>query len=402
MMGYDPPIMKGGKRSSPEGKPSSARARPTRARLASAATAPGSAAEAELIDAGEVEGEEDEAQEPELAELTGGADGGGDEPDQADDVIDVVAEDDEPTGGLEPEQPTARIQPGLVRHDPLTAYMSEIRRVPLLSREEELELAKRYFETGDLAIARRLITANLRLVVKIAHEYRRAHRNLLDLIQEGNVGLIQAMKKYDPYRGVKLSSYAAWWIRAYILKFILNNWRMVKIGTTQAQRKLFFNLRKEKEKLEQLGFAPEHRLLAERLDVSEAEVAEMEQRLEGADMSLDAPLQREDAAGATRLDVLPSLHGTRPDVVVESDEFRALLRSKLEAFADELEGREAQLFRERWLTDAPLTLQELGDRFGISRERARQIERRMLDRLRRHLEAELGTAVDIGALGSEE
>src|SRR5206468_6701404 len=128
------------------------------------------------------------------------------------------------------------------------------------------------------------ITANLRLVVKIAHEYRRAHRTLLDLVQEGNLGLLQAVRKYDPYRGVKLSSYAAWWIRAYILKFILNNWRLVKIGTTQAQRKLFFNLRKEKEKLEQLGFAPEHRLLAERLDVTETEVAEMERRLEGSDM----------------------------------------------------------------------------------------------------------------------
>jgi RNA polymerase sigma-32 factor len=308
---------------------------------------------------------------------------------------------------LDPEvepvlEPARATEPGIVRRDPLAAYMTEVRRVPLLSREEEHELAKQYYETGDPAIARRLITAHLRLVVKIAHEYRRAYRNLLDLIQEGNVGLMQAMRKYDPYRGVKLSSYAAWWIRAYILKFILNNWRLVKIGTTQAQRKLFFNLRKEKEKLEQLGFAPEHRLLAERLDVTEDEVAEMERRLEGSDVSLDAPLGRDDATGATRLDVLPSEAASRPDVRVESEQFRALLRAKLEDFAVGLEGREEVLFRERWLTDTPRTLQEIGDRFGISRERARQLEKRMLDRLRHHLEAELGTAVDIGALGTEE
>jgi RNA polymerase sigma-32 factor len=209
------------------------------------------------------------------------------------------------------------------------------------------------------------------------------------------------MKKYDPYRGVKLSSYAAWWIRAYILKFILNNWRLVKIGTTQAQRKLFFNLRKEKEKLEQLGFAPEHKLLAERLEVTEDEVAEMEKRLEGADMSLDVPVSRDESGGATRLDTMASAAATRPDVQVESEEYKQLLRSKLEAFAEGLKDREASLFRERWLTDSPLTLQEVGDKFGISRERARQIEKRLLDRLRGYLEEELGTAVDIAA-GAEE
>jgi RNA polymerase sigma-32 factor len=334
--------------------------------------------------------EEAEAEEPEDKEP--------DEPVEAE-IVDV----DEPID----EEPRPRAErtprePGLVKRDPLSVYMAEIRKIPLLTHEEELELAKKYYVTGDVAIARRLITANLRLVVKIAHEYRRAYKNLLDLIQEGNIGLMQAMRKYDPYRGVKLSSYAAWWIRAYMLKFILNNWRLVKIGTTQAQRKLFFNLRKEKEKLEQLGFRPEHKLLAERLDVSEAEVAEMERRLESADMSLDAPLSREDASGATRMDAMPSASDTRPDVRVENEEFRALLREKLEEFAQGLKDREATLFRQRWLTDSPQTLQELGDTFGISRERARQIEKRLLDRLRDYLEAELGTAVDIGAMGAEE
>jgi RNA polymerase sigma-32 factor len=220
-------------------------------------------------------------------------------------------------------------------------------------------------------------------------------------VQEGNIGLIQAVGKFDPYRGVKLSSYAAFWIRAYILKFILNNWRLVKIGTTQAQRKLFFNLRKEREKLEQLGFQPTTALLAEKLDVAEKEVIEMERRLAAPEASLDAPLGSGDDDGVrTRLDYLPS-DDDRPDRAVAQNEFAQLLRSKLEAFALTLEGREQAIFRERWLTEDPLTLQELGDRYQISRERARQLEKRMLDRLKKYLEAEMGTAVDIEALTRE-
>jgi RNA polymerase sigma-32 factor len=288
----------------------------------------------------------------------------------------------------------------LVRHDPLTAYMQETRRYPLLSREDEHELAKKLFEAGDPTAARRLIEANLRLVVKIAYEYRRAHRNLLDLIQEGNIGLMQAVKKYDPYRGVKLSSYAAWWIRAYILKFILNNWRLVKIGTTQAQRKLFFNLRKEKERLEQLGFAPTSALLAENLDVSEKDVVEMEKRLSAPDSSLDAPMSADDDGSRTRMDFIASPEA-RPDQQVASSEFTQMLRGKLETFSNTLEGREKTIFQERWLTETPLTLQEIGDRYGVSRERARQLEKRMLTRLRKYLEAELGTAVDIDALSRD-
>jgi RNA polymerase sigma-32 factor len=298
--------------------------------------------------------------------------------------------------------PTKRETGGsLARRDPLSAYMSETRRYPLLTPEEEHALAVRLVEHGDTGAARKLIEANLRLVVKIAYEYRRAHRNLLDLVQEGNIGLIQAVGKFDPYRGVKLSSYAAFWIRAYILKFILNNWRLVKIGTTQAQRKLFFNLRKEREKLEQLGFQPTSALLAEKLDVPEREVVEMERRLAAPEASLDAPLGSDDGDGArTRLDYLPS-DDDRPDRAVAQSEFSELLRGKLEAFANTLEGREQAIFRERWLSEEPLTLQELGDRYHVSRERARQLEKRMLDRLKKYLEAEMGTAIDIEALSRE-
>jgi RNA polymerase sigma-32 factor len=290
----------------------------------------------------------------------------------------------------------------LARRDPMAVYMRETRRYPLLTPEEERDLATRLVEHGDTAAARKLIEANLRLVVKIAYEYRRAHKNLLDLVQEGNIGLIQAVSKFDPYRGVKLSSYAAFWIRAYILKFILNNWRLVKIGTTQAQRKLFFNLRKEREKLEQLGFQATTALLAEKLDVPEKEVVEMERRLAAPEASLDAPIGGggDDEGTRTRLDYMPS-DDVRPDRAVAQSEFSQLLRGKLEAFAQKLEGREQTIFRERWLTEDPLTLQEIGDRYQVSRERARQLEKRMLDRLKKYLEAELGTSVDIGALSRE-
>ena len=298
-------------------------------------------------------------------------------------------------------RPAKRETGSLARRDPLSVYMAETRRYPLLTPQEEHDLAVKLVEHGDTGAARKLIEANLRLVVKIAYEYRRAHRNLLDLVQEGNIGLIQAVGKFDPYRGVKLSSYAAFWIRAYILKFILNNWRLVKIGTTQAQRKLFFNLRKECEKLEQLGFAPTTALLAEKLDVPEREVIEMERRLAAPEASLDAPLGSGDDDGArTRLDYLPS-DDERPDRAVAQSEFAQLLRGKLEAFALTLEGREQAIFRERWLSEEPLTLQELGDRYHVSRERARQLEKRMLDRLKKYLEAEMGTAIDIEALSRE-
>ena len=291
--------------------------------------------------------------------------------------------------------PDGRRSGSLVKSDPLTAYMHEIRRYPLLSREEEHELAVQYSRSRDPVIARRLITANLRLVVKIAHEYKRAYRNLLDLVQEGNLGLLQAVEKYDPHRGVKLSSYAAWWIRAYMLKFILNNWRLVKIGTTQAQRKLFFNLSKEREKLEADGFVATSKLLAERLSVPEQEVTDMSQRLGQSETSLDAPVGRDDEGGRRQVDLLESPGSTRPDLTAESEEFRALLRQKLSEFEQTLTGREKLLFQDRLMADTPLTLQDVGERFGISRERARQLEARLLGRLKVYLKKELGDAVQI-------
>ena len=213
----------------------------------------------------------------------------------------------------------------LSHYDPLQAYMRDIQRYSLLSPAEEHDLAVQYFKSQDVDAAARLVTANLRLVVKIAYDYRRAYKNLMDLVQEGNIGLMQAVKKYDPYKGVKLSSYAAWWIRAYILRFILNNWRLVKIGTTQAQRKLFFNLNKEKARLSALGIEPSPEEIARRLDVTTDEVVQMDRRLSGGDLSLDAPVGSGDGRSLSRVETLPGKSG-RVDDMLADQEVGELLR----------------------------------------------------------------------------
>jgi len=275
----------------------------------------------------------------------------------------------------------------------LAAYMRALRAHNVLSREEEHELAVRLVQTHELAPARKLVIANLRLVVKIAQEYRRAHRNLLDLIQEGNVGLIQAVQRYDPFRGVKLSTYAAWWIRAYILKFILANWRMVRIGTTQAQRRLFFNLKRERERMEKMGIEGDSRHLAAALDVSENDVVEMERRLAASEMSLDAPTRSDSLSGRTQGDLVQAGPAARPDFQVENGEFQELLRMKLQIFGATLQDRELNIFKRRLLADRPETLEQLGADHGVSRERARQIEERLKKKLRSFLETELGDSL---------
>jgi RNA polymerase sigma-32 factor len=283
----------------------------------------------------------------------------------------------------------------LARLDALQVYMREVQRHPLLSPEEEHSLAVRYSQTGDVTAAARLVTANLRLVVKIAYEYRRAYKNMMDLIQEGNIGLMQAVKRYDPYRGVKLSSYSAWWIRAYMLRFILNNWRLVKIGTTQAQRKLFFNLNKEKARLSAMGIEPTHAEIAKRLNVEESEVIEMDRRLARSDASLDAPVGDSDDRTTTRLELLPA-HDASPDRLAESAEIGQILRARLDEFRKTLAGKDIVIFDKRLTADEPLTLQELGDEFGVSRERVRQLEARLTGKLREYLRESLGDAVGVG------
>jgi RNA polymerase sigma-32 factor len=277
------------------------------------------------------------------------------------------------------------------------SYYQDLRRHPVLSREREHEIAVRFAKTGDSELEAQLINANLRLVVKIAAEYRGERRNLLDLVQEGSLGLIQAVRKYDPNRGVKLSSYAAWWIRAYILKFILSNARLVKIGTTQAQRRLFFGLRKERARMENCGGAVAVKQLAAILNVSEQEVTEMEGRLSAPETSLDAPAWRRDQESARSAgDCIPDDSRMRPDHQSETEEFHSLLRLRLEEFAETLTGRDIEIFRSRLLSEDAATLGEIAGKFRVSRERVRQIEQRLKKRLRQHLEVSLGDAVQTG------
>ncbi|MDI3285969.1 RNA polymerase factor sigma-32 [Polyangium sp. 15x6] len=280
----------------------------------------------------------------------------------------------------------------LSRTDPLQAYLREVQRHPLLTPEEEQKLTRHYAETQDVKTAARLVTANLRLVVKLAYEYRRAYKNIMDLIQEGNIGLMQAVKRYDPYRGVKLSSYAAWWIRAYILRFILNNWRLVKLGTTQAQRKLFFNLNKEKARLSAMGIEPTAGEIARRLSVDESEVVDMDRRLSSGEASLDAPVGDSEGRSVSRIDLMPS-YTTGPDAAFESHEMDVMVRERLAKFRETLKGKDVIIFDKRMAAEEPLTLQELGDEFGISRERVRQLEARLTTKLREYLREELGDAV---------
>ncbi len=294
----------------------------------------------------------------------------------------------------------------LARADALQRYMAEVSRHPLLSREEEHDLAVKFQQTHDPEIAYRLVTANLRLVVKIAHEYRRAAFNLLDLVQEGNVGLMHAVQKYDPLRGVKLSTYAAWWIRAYILRYLMDNWRMVKLGTTQAQRKLFFNLRKEQERLLAQGFEAAPKLLAERLDVSEQDVREMDQRLANDEFSIDAPvLGTQDESRQTQGDRLVQ-SGAPVDEQLADEELRRIFKEKLAEFGKTLTAEKDRFLFENRIAPAgdkePMTLQQIGDVWGVTRERARQLEARLTDRLRDYFRRELPDFAQLSVNPTEE
>jgi len=323
-----------------------------------------------------IEAEVEETEEPLDLEAEEEAELEGDEPKALAALpIDEGEESEEPSVGA------------LSRTDPLARYMQEVNRHPLLSREEEHDLAVRYVQTGDVDAAYRLVTSNLRLVVKIAYEYRRAAFNILDLIQEGNVGLMHAVRKYDPFKGVKLSSYAAWWIRAYVLRFIMDNWRMVKLGTTQAQRKLFFNLRKEQQRLAAEGFEVGPKLLAERLGVTENEVVDMDRRLSGDELSIQTPVGGEDT-GLTYGDRL-ALPAAAADDTLAGEQIKEILRGELVEMAKELKDRELYIFENRMMSEEPMTLQEIGDKFGLSRERARQIEAKLVKRLRERLQAKI-------------
>ena len=274
-------------------------------------------------------------------------------------------------------------------HDSLRSYLREINQFPLLKPEEEVEFARRVKESGDPDAAFRLVSSHLRLVVRIAMDFqRRWMQNVLDLIQEGNIGLVRAVSKFDPDKGIKFSYYATFWVKAYILKFIMDNWRLVKIGTTQTQRKLFYNLSKERQRLIAQGFDPDAKMLAESLDVSEEQIIEMEQRLDSTDMSLDAPLSDDSGSSQTRMDVLPSSESDIEEALANSQISR-LVRSRLATLMPQLSDKEQYILQNRLLTDDPVTLREIGDKFSVTRERVRQIEARLLQKVREHLETNI-------------
>ncbi|OVE80985.1 hypothetical protein BVY03_04825 [bacterium K02(2017)] len=269
----------------------------------------------------------------------------------------------------------------LIPTDPLNRYMIEVSQYPILTAEEEKEVAEHYREHEDKESAQKLVLSNLRLVVKIAIEYRSSFYNVLDLIQEGNLGLMRAVQKFDLDRGVRFTSYAAWWVRAYILKYILDNFRLVKVGTTQAQKKLFFNLVKEKEKIEKMGIIPTAKIISENLDVKEREVVEMQKRLGSREVELDAP--RKNFEGALNMDFIAD-KDEQIDAAdqAETNQLKGILLKHLDEFTGSLNEKEQTIFAQRLFSELPKTLQEIANQYGITRERIRQIEARVIKKMR--------------------
>ena len=299
------------------------------------------------------------------------------------DIIEQEVEEENPDTSINIQSE----ERALVPYDPLQLYLYEIKKYNLLTKEEETDLAIRVKEHNDEEAAYRLITSNLRLVVKIAMDFHRYWtKSLLDLIQEGNLGLIQAVRKFDPYRGIKFSYYSSYWIKAYMLSFIMKNWKLVKIGTTQTQRKLFYNLAKEREKLISEGTMPETKLLAERLNVKETDIEEMTQRLGGGGVSINAPVG--DGGKEEFSSFLPD-ERRDIDARLSEREGRTILLDKLEEYRKTLKGKELDIFENRIMSDSPLTLQELGDKYNISRERVRQIQARIVNNIKKWLSEEI-------------
>lgn len=286
-----------------------------------------------------------------------------------------------------PLRPRAGTSVSVTAPDPLLqAYLREVQKYPLLTREEERELAVRYRETGDREALHGLVTGNLRFVVKIAYEYVHYRVKLLDLIQEGNMGLVKAVQEFNPYKEVRLTTYAVWWIRSYIQDAILRNYSLVKLGTTQAQKRLFYRLRGEQKKLEQMGMIPQQnvKLLASRLDVREKDIREMDQRLAQGDLSLNAPRGTDEKSEHLQSLADP---GAPVDQTLGDAEQKEIFHKILAQFAETLEGREKQFFSGRLISEKPMTLQELGDKYGVTKERARQIEEQIKEKLKEYMQA---------------
>ena len=294
------------------------------------------------------------------------------------------------TGKKKALVPAVRQKDALSPLDPFSAYLQEVKKYPVLTEEEEKELAIRLKETGDVDAAYKLTTANLMLVVKIAMTFKREWQNLMDLVQEGNVGLMKAVKNFDPFRGVRLSAYATWWVKSYILKYILDNWRLVRVGTTNARRKLLYNLKKEKERLEREGFDPSTKLLAEHFGVDEGEIIDVEASIGAVDVSMDTPTRPD----STMTPAQSLSDGKSLEKAAEIDQFRKILQQKIEGFKSDLKPGEIEILEKRILSESPQSLQEIGDQRGVTREAVRQSEQRLLKKFRVYIEEEMPEAAD--------
>ena len=295
---------------------------------------------------------------------------------------------------LEPKgpEPTPPDQGKLARLDPLRKYLLEISKFEPLTKEEETRLAVLYREQGDEQAAYRLITSNLQLVVKIARLYNRVYSNALDLIQEGNIGLMEAVKRFDPYREARLPTYASWWIKAYIIKFILDNFRIVRVGTTNQRRKLLFNLRKEKEKLRLQGIDPTPALIAKRLNVSQEDVREVEKSIEFSDLSLDATV----GDGESSIRYLDTLEATEEmiDENLARGELQDLFNQEIKEFSTTLNDRQKTILYDRLTAESPKTLQKIAAQYGVSREAIRLTEKALVNKIKEHMQEAFKNVTD--------
>lgn len=276
------------------------------------------------------------------------------------------------------EDPSSK---GLVSQDPIARYLMEIRRYPLLSKEEEYQLATRYRETGDREAAHKLVTSNLRFVVKIATEYSKFGARLIDLIQEGNMGLMQAVREFNPEKGTRLITYAVWWIRGHIQEYLLRHYSMVRIGTTAKQRKLFYELQRQKDRLERMGFEAGIAQLSGRLGISEDEVKIMGERVLKRDISLNQPAYSDSESPLMDLQSTQFEQSVDQELIQYEEINR--LKEQIEKIKPDLNEREVYLLENRLLSDEPLTLQDIGDRYGITREAARQMEVRLIEKIKK-------------------
>jgi len=273
---------------------------------------------------------------------------------------------------------------GITSTDPLTMYLNEIRKYPVLSKEQEFEIAKKYYENKDPKAAEVLVRSNLRFVVKVAAEYSKFGAKMIDLIQEGNVGLMHAVRDFNPYKGARIITYAVWWIRGYIQEYLMRQYSMVRIGTTQNQRKLFYQLQKEKQALDAAGKGNNLVQISSRLGIPEDEVQSMAQRLSGRDISLDRPL--DDESGASLLDLQKSDSAENLDDKLAREEQIEILKSRIAEIRPQLSEREKIILDERILNEDPLTLQEIGEKYSITREAVRQMEARLMKKIRERME----------------